>query len=122
MKTTAHNFKGEDIAEISGEGILISTVQEALEMMVNQSYSGFSKIILHQQNITPEFFELKSRLAGEILQKFVNYKMKVAIVGDFKNVPSESLHAFILESNRGKQNFFVEDVETALELLTREKE
>ena len=39
-------------------------------------------MIIHEKNITPEFFDLKNRMAGEILQKFSNYRIRLAIVGD----------------------------------------
>jgi hypothetical protein len=79
--------------------------------------SGASKIILHQENIAPEFFQLRTGLAGAFLQKFVTYQVPIAIVGDFKDVASDSLKAFIYESNRGRQVFFLESVEAALQRL-----
>ncbi|MDD4645730.1 MAG: DUF4180 domain-containing protein [Bacteroidales bacterium] len=45
-------------------------------------YHGFDRMIIHEKNITPEFFDLKNRMAGEILQKFSNYRIRLAIVGD----------------------------------------
>ena len=119
METLIHHIQGQDIAEVLSDAILIQTAQDGLDIMMELAFSGVSKIIFHQKNISPEFFNLKSGLAGEILQKFVNYRMQVAIVGDFKNIQSESLRAFIIESNRGKQNFFVEDLETAKAMLTK---
>jgi len=53
------------------------------------------------------------------LQKFVNYHIKLAIVGDFKNITSEPLKAFVYESNRGNEIFFLEDVETAIARLIK---
>lgn len=119
METVIHHIKNQDIAEIKGDGVFIKTVQDALDLMADHGYRGITKMILHQKNITPEFFNLKSRLAGEILQKFVLYQMQVAIIGNFQNVASESLKAFILESNRGRQNFFANSVAEAQEFLTR---
>ena len=60
-----------------------------------------------------------SGLAGEILQKFVNYRLKVAIVGDYSRYTSKPLHDFIRESNRGRDVFFVSTIEDAVELLTK---
>ena len=54
---------------------------------------------------------------GEILQKFSNYRMRLAVVGDFAVHVSSSLKAFIAESNRGAQIAFVADREAALERL-----
>jgi len=65
-----------------------------------------------------DFFDLKTGLAGEILQKFSNYRVKLAIVGDFEEVKSKSLRDFIRESNRGRTVNFVNSVEEAVERLT----
>ncbi len=62
---------------------------------------------------------LKTRLAGEILQKFVNYNIKVAIIGDFTTYTSKSLRDFMYESNKGKDIFFSPSVNDAIEILSR---
>ncbi len=60
------------------------------------------------------FYDLKTQIAGEILQKYANYRVKLAIVGDFEKYTSNSLKAFILECNRGNQIFFCSDLDIAL--------
>jgi len=72
---------------------------------------------LSQEAICEDFFRLKTGLAGEILQKFVNYRMKIAIVGDFSIYTSKSLKDFIYESNKGKHIFFVPSEKEAIEKL-----
>ncbi|WP_245598686.1 DUF4180 domain-containing protein [Sporocytophaga myxococcoides] len=62
--------------------------------------------MLYEKNITSTFFDLSSGLAGEILQKFSNYRIKLAIIGDFTAYPSKSLKDFMYESNKlGNINF-----------------
>lgn len=117
MKTEIISTQGTNIAEITADGIIIRTTQDALDLMVNCIYNGVDRIILYQENIVPEFFDLKSRLAGEILQKFSNYRAKLAIVGDFEEVKSKSLRDFIRESNRHGHVFFVATPEEAREKL-----
>jgi hypothetical protein len=62
--------------------------------------------------LAPDFFRLRSGLAGAIVQKLVTYGLKVAFVGDVAPHAgtSEALRAFIAESNRGKQVWFVADM------------
>lgn len=57
-------------------------------------------------------------LSGEILQKFATYYVQLVIVGDFSDIKSENFQALIFESNRGKQTFFVKDIEAAKEIPT----
>ena len=84
MRTEIIPAKGSNIAEITADEILIRTTQDALDLMVNCVYNGADRIILHEKNIAPEFFDLKTRLAGDILQKFSNYRARLAIVGHFE--------------------------------------
>jgi len=117
MKTIIHEQDGEKIAQITSDAIVINNERDALDLMVDPQLCGARKIIIDRKNIIPDFFKLSTRIAGDVLQKFVTYQVKLAIVGDFGNVASESLKAFIYESNRGNQIFFVGDVETAKKKL-----
>lgn len=58
-----------------------------------------------------------TQLAGEILQKCSNYRIKLAIYGDYSGYTSKPLHDFIYESNLGNDFFFVSAREEALEQL-----
>ncbi len=83
--------------------------------------TGCDRIILNKSLVSKSFFDLKTRLAGEILQKFINYRVKLAIVGDFSVYSSKSLKDFIYESNNGKDIFFLPTEEQAIEKLSRLK-
>ena len=69
--------------------------------------------------ITEDFFVLSTGLAGEILQKFVNYGGRIAIYSDYSHYTSKPLKDFIYESNNGKDVFFVSSLEEAVEKLTK---
>lgn len=117
METVIHQHGDTAIAEIITNTLLIATPQDALDILVNPKLAGARKIIMHQESLAPDFFELRTGLAGEILQKFVNYRIQLAIVGNFSTVTSESLKAFIRESNRGTHIFFCPDVASAIQKL-----
>jgi hypothetical protein len=106
------------IAEVVAEGIVIHDAQDTLDLMASAGYYGARSIILAERNLDPAFFELQTGIAGEILQKFSNYHMKLAVVGKFEQYESKSLQAFIAESNRGRQIFFVPDREAAIDRIT----
>lgn len=107
MEIKTHIINEEKIAEVVSEEIIINSVEDALELVGNIYYQGFDKLVISEKNLTPEFFDLKNKLAGEILQKFSNYRVRLVIVGDFGKYESKSLRDFILESNKGKQINFV---------------
>ncbi|GEP92364.1 protein of unknown function [Chitinophaga terrae (ex Kim and Jung 2007)] len=107
------------IAEVISDGFVIETADDGLDILGNLGYQDFDKIIIHEKNITPAFFELKTGLAGEILQKFSTYRVRLAIVGDFvAYAGSKSLRDFIYESNKRKQVNFVPTIEEAINVLS----
>ena len=118
MQIRFHEKNGQRVAEVVADEVVINNVQDALDLMVNPTLEHVRKIIVHQENVSPDFFVLRSGLAGEILQKFVNYRVQMAIVGDFDKIESDALKAFIMESNRGKDVFFLGDIDSAIRKLT----
>lgn len=115
MTIKSHNINDIKVAEIIADEILIQSAQDGLDLMGNIYYQGFDKVILYEKNITPDFFDLKTKIAGEILQKFSNYRIGLAVVGDFSKYESKSMKDFIFESNKTRHVSFVETVEKALE-------
>lgn len=100
---------------------VMTDVQSALDLMATLKYEhdGCDAIIIPKEAVAEDFFQLRTRVAGEILQKFINYYMKLAIIGDFSGYTSKSLADFIWESNRGKDIFFVPTQSEALRLLEK---
>lgn len=78
-------------------------------------------VVLPVGRLAPEFFQLRTGLAGEVIQKFVNYRLKLVIVGDFAEAASrsEALQAFIRESNRRDEVWFLGGMEELEERLER---
>ena len=106
------------IIEVVAEGIVINTIDDGTDLVGNAYYQGYEKLIINKENITPDFFDLKTKLAGEILQKFSNYRVRLVILGDFSKVESNSLQDFIRESNKGKLVNFLELKEEAVRRLS----
>lgn len=119
MEIKTHSVKDLSTAEVITDEIIISTADDALDLLGNLYYQGFDKIIIHEQNISPEFFDLQNGMAGEILQKFSNYRIQLAVVGDFSKYTRKSINDFIFESNRGRHVAFMTTVEEALRKLSQ---
>ncbi|QWU45322.1 MULTISPECIES: DUF4180 domain-containing protein [Bacillus] len=110
---------GINIAVVRNDRVLISDVQSALDLMATVQYEADSKwIVINKSLISESFFDLKTRLAGDILQKFINYSVKIAIVGDFSMYTSKSLKDFIYECNKGKDIFFLATEQQSIEKLS----
>ncbi len=112
-------LNGTSAAEIISNITEINNAQDALDLLADCSYRGAPNIILHQKNITPDFFDLKTGIAGEILQKFSTYRVRLAIVGDFSDYSSKSLKDFMYESNKTGRINFVNSVKEAKEAFLR---
>lgn len=113
MEINTHQINDLEIAEVTASTVILNNVEDGLDLLGNLYYQGFERIIIYEKNITPDFFDLKNGIAGEILQKFSNYRIRLIIVGDF-NYTSQSLKDFIYESNNGKQVNFLPTIAAAL--------
>ena len=71
-------------AHVCGAGEIIADAQSALDVLMAANYElGTKNIVINKKLICERFFTLSSGLAGEILQKFINYGGRIAIYGDF---------------------------------------
>lgn len=110
--------KNKNIVLAQAEGLILTDPSSALDLIASARYeTDCDRLILEKSAICEDFFRLSSGLAGEILQKFVNYRMKLAIVGDFSGYTSKPLKDFMTESNRGRDFFFVGTLDEALARL-----
>ena len=110
MDIIPHFVNNTKIAEVISDDILINSIEEGFNLMINLYYQEYDHIIIHKKNITPDFFDLKNKMAGEILQKFSNYKVRLTIIGDFNVLKSKSLQDFIYECNKSNHVNFVESM------------
>ncbi len=118
MKIENLKDNGTNIAIVSSNEKLIIDTQSALDFVMSVKYeTGAAKIVIDKKAIIEDFFILSTGIAGEILQKFINYHVKAAIYGDFSGYTSKPLRDFIYESNNGKDFFFVATKEEAVQKL-----
>ncbi|MGE6230892.1 DUF4180 domain-containing protein [Paenibacillus chitinolyticus] len=118
MNITVDQRPHSKVAVVSSEDVVISGVNDALDLMADIRYNHeCDKVLLRKEQLTEDFFELKTKLAGDILQKYINYQFKIAIVGDFSRYNSKSLNDFIYECNQGNNVFFKGTEAEALDAL-----
>lgn len=107
-------------AVVNSNELVITDAQTALDVLMSAKYDiGTKNIVIDKKLIVEDFFILSKGLAGEILQKYVNYGGRIAIYGDYSHYTSKPLKDFIYESNKGKDVFFVATQDEAVEMLTR---
>ena len=118
-----HLVKNENsIAVVSGDERIITDSSSALDLAMTVKYeTGANRIVINKEMFAEDFFILSTGLAGEILQKFITYQIKIAVWGDYSKYTSKPLKDFIYESNNGKDFFFVSEKEEAIKRLSEIK-
>ena len=120
MTITIIEKNGILCAIVDSDEPLITDTQSALDVLMTAKYeAGTKNIVISKELIVEDFFILSTGLAGEILQKYINYGGRIAIYGDYSHYTSKPLHDFIYESNKGKDVFFVGAQEEAIDRLTQ---
>ncbi|MEZ5070814.1 MAG: DUF4180 domain-containing protein [Bacteroidales bacterium] len=115
MTFKEHDTPAGTLVEVRSDEIIIREEQDALDLMANVQYLHDSNhILVHHHQLGEEFFDLKSGLAGAVLQKFSNYRVRLTIVADLSAQNSKSLRDFVRESNRTGHIRFVSSLEEAL--------
>lgn len=110
---------GIRVLHLEAEGEPISTPDDASDLVGTAWSHQASTIAVPAERLDPEFFRLRSGIAGEITQKFVNYRLRLAVIGDISKPigKSTALRDYVRESNRGDHIWFLADEEALAEKL-----
>jgi hypothetical protein len=110
MPGVRRELNGVRIFEVPPQGSELRTGTDAVDIMSDASGHGAAFIAIPVERLGDDFFDLRTRIAGEIAQKFATYSSRVAIVGNISQrvAASSSLAAFVAESNRGRHLWFVD--------------
>ena len=100
------------------DGPPVATVQDALDL-IGAAFLGAEVVAVPASRVDRSFFTLGTRFAGEVMQKFVNYNLRLAIVGDISEhlAASSALRALVRESNSAAHVWFVPDMDALDERL-----
>lgn len=99
---------------VSAAGPLLAKEADALDLIGETFGQDVDLVVIPASRLAPEFFQLSTGLAGAVLQKFTNYQLRVAILGDISAYTEKSapLRDFVRESNRrGQVRFLASDAE-----------
>ncbi|MBN9319232.1 MAG: hypothetical protein BGN86_09125 [Caulobacterales bacterium 68-7] len=110
-----------DLLVLPAEGPLLGDERSASDVTGDAISAGAAWVAIPVARLAPGFLQLSTRLAGLFLQKLVNYRIGVAIVGDVsaETEASDALNAFVIESNRGSTVWFVKDIDELHARLSR---
>ena len=111
----------ERVLACDAAGPLIDAEARATDLVGEAWSAGASMIAVPVTRLGPDFFNLRSGLAGAVAQKVVNYELRLAVIGDISAQVANStpLRDWVVESNRRGEVLFVADLEALAERLGR---
>ncbi len=117
--TTLQKIHDVPVLMCDSDGETIHREADALDLIGDAGYQGAQWVAVPAERFDAAFFELRTRLAGDIVQKFANYRMGLAVLGDISRhtAASSALRDFVGECNRGRQTWFLADAEELRERL-----
>ncbi|WP_168627072.1 MULTISPECIES: DUF4180 domain-containing protein [unclassified Cryobacterium] len=108
---TVEEIHGLQVQRVPADGPIIATGDQTSDLIGNAWYVHAQLLVVPARRFGTEFFDLSTGHAGEILQKLVNYGLKLAIIGDVseRERDSDAFAAFVWESNRADHVWFLPD-------------
>ncbi|MFG2937301.1 DUF4180 domain-containing protein [Streptomyces sp. NPDC048282] len=99
------------VLRCSPEGPAPAGESAALDLLGDAMGRDAELVAVPVERVGEEFFRLRSGVAGAVVQKFANYRLRLAVVGDLSHhlAASSALRDFVYEANRGRQLWFVAD-------------
>ena len=121
MAPKFYELHGVRVLELAAEETRLRTYNDAVDIVGKSFENRATLIVVPVECLDDDFFRLRTRIAGELIQKFVQYRRRLVIVGDISRHVAESsaLRAFVNEANRGKEIWFLASREELDERLRR---
>lgn len=106
------------IAELPATGPLLSSEADATDLIGQFYGQDIDTVVIPVSRMLPDFWQLRTRLAGLFIQKLIQYSMRPAFVGDLSAeiAANEALRDYVRECNRRRDVLFAAD-RAALDLL-----
>jgi hypothetical protein len=121
LATKFYELHGVRVLECVPNGSKLRTYNDAVELVGKSFEDRATVVVVPVECLDGDFFRLSTRIAGELIQKFVQYRRRFVIVGDISRHLAESsaLRAFVAESNRGMEVWFLATLEELKQRLAR---
>lgn len=101
-----YRYHEKGYVETLAQGGTLTKEQDALDLVAGCWENQTRRLLIHAETLPPEFFQLKTGLAGQVLQKFVNYEIVAAMVVPESVLQEGRFAEMALEANRARQFHF----------------
>lgn len=112
MSDETIEMHGVRVLLFAGDGEKLAAAQDA-NLFLSETWARDATLaVIPVSRLGGDFLDLKTRIAGEVIQKFVNYQVGLAILGDISAWAdtSKPLRDFVYETNRGRSLWFIRDL------------
>jgi hypothetical protein len=108
---TLEDLHGVRVLRCTPDGPPLDGEQAALDLIGDAMGHDAELVAVPVERVADEFFRLRSGIAGAVMQKFVNYRVRLAVVGDLTRhlAGSTALRDFVHETNQGGHIWFLAD-------------
>jgi hypothetical protein len=98
---------------VSADGATLESERDATDLIGDAMGADAALVVIPAARLSADFFKLSTRKAGLFIQKFANYRFRLAIVGDIdaQLASSRALTDFVRESNQGQVVTFARDLD-----------
>ncbi|MEV6235803.1 DUF4180 domain-containing protein [Lentzea sp. NPDC051838] len=111
MPDVVQTRHGATVLMCAPDGPPVNDEQSAVDLMATLWGQEVGWLVLPVARLTEDFFVLRTRVAGAVVQKIQQYGFRMVVLGDIAEHVGRStaLRDFVYESNRGRQLWFVAD-------------
>jgi Domain of unknown function (DUF4180) len=98
---------------LATDGPPVRSSRDAVDLIAEASGQRAEIVVIPVERLSDDFFRLSTGIAGEVIQKFLTYRLRVVILGDISMhlQDSSSLRDFVYECNSGSHVWFVSGME-----------
>lgn len=116
---TVKDFSGRKVVIGDDSGPLLASEKDVNDWISAAWDAEANLVVVPASRLSEEFFLLSTRIAGAVIQKFVNYRAQLVIIGDISRwvASSNALRDFVYEANKGREVWFLPDLDALAERL-----
>jgi PadR family transcriptional regulator, regulatory protein AphA len=121
MNYQIREIENKKYIELISATTLISTENDALDLVSLCWEHDTYSLMIHYEDLSEDFFKLKTKVAGNIIQKFINYGLKAAAIIPQEVIQKGRFREMALETNKGNHFRMYESKEEAAKWLLDQK-
>ena len=103
MDTKLVEKNGRTYLECLPDEWQLASEQDALDLVAACGEYETERLLLHAASLPDTFYDLKTRLAGDAMLKFSNYRIRVAAIIPAERSSQGRFGEMVMETNRGNQ-------------------